>query len=257
MVLGIRQVAIVRFDYRDPSVGSREVSINGCVHNLWSDSGFHVFPGVRRVNQRAAVIGVTGGIGSGKSTVARMLGRLGCLVIDSDAVVHELLRSPQMIEVIRKRWGSAVCTPEGAIDRSALGAKVFSDPGELKKLEDMLYPRIHEHRKQLMARHSGDPGIRAFILDAPKLFEAGVDKECDAVIFVEADEDVRRQRVAKARGWGEAELARREKMQFPLDKKKALADYVVVNNHADPDSLIPELERILDRVAGSLKQRNP
>lgn len=209
------------------------------------------------MSQRAAVIGVTGGIGAGKSTVARALGRLHCVVIDSDAVAHELLRSPEMIETIKREWGAAVCSPTGEIDRSALGAKVFADARELQKLEDLLYPRIHEHRRKVMADFAGDPKIRAFVFDAPKLFEAGVDKECDAVIFVDADEDVRRQRVAESRGWSHAELARREKMQIPLDKKRAMADYVVVNNHAGLDSLTAELERILDRVAGAINQRNP
>ena len=190
--------------------------------------------------------------------VARQLGRLGCVVIDSDAVAHALLRSPEVMDAIRREWGTDVCGPDKQIDRRALGAKVFADPKELQKLEDLLYPRIHEHRQRVMADHAGDPAVRAFVLDAPKLFEAGVDKECDAVIFVEADDDVRRQRVGKSRGWSEAELARREKMQIPLDKKRTMADYVVVNNsHAGPDSLTPELERILERVAGSLNQTKP
>jgi dephospho-CoA kinase len=197
------------------------------------------------------VIGVTGGIGAGKSAVAQMLGTLGTLVIDSDTLAHEELRSADVIEAIKAQWGSAVFRANGQVDRAALGSKVFGDPAELKKLENLLYPRINRHRRKIIAEHAGRPGLRAVVLDAPKLYEAGVDKECDAVLFVDADEEVRIRRVAKSRGWGPAELARREKMQIPLDKKRAMADYVVVNNHTGLDSLTPELKRILDSVVGS------
>lgn len=206
---------------------------------------------VKVVNQNVPVIGITGGIGAGKSAVARMLGEFGALVIDSDVLAHEELRTLEVIEAVKAKWGLAVCSESGEIDRAALGAKVFADPVELQKLEDLLYPRIHRRRRQIIAEHAGDPGVRAIILDAPKLYEAGVDKECDAVIFVDADEGERVSRVAQSRGWSPAELARREKLQIPLDKKRAMADYVVVNNQAGLDSLIPELKRILESVVGS------
>ena len=198
-----------------------------------------------------AVIGITGGIGAGKSTVARGLGQLGALVIDSDQLAHEELQSPEVIAEIRSRWGPRVFAPDGAIDRKALGAVVFDAPGELRKLEDLLYPRIERRRKQIVAEQTGRRGIRAVVLDAPKLYEAGVDKECDAVVFVDADESVRLDRVARTRGWNREELHRREKMQIPLDKKKAMADYVVVNNHPGLDLLTSQLKRIFDSVVGS------
>lgn len=204
-----------------------------------------------RVKHNLPVIGVTGGIGAGKSTVAQGLGALGALVIDSDALAHEELRSLEVVEAVKAQWGPGVCTPSGEVDRAALGSLVFGDPAELKKLEDLLYPKINRRRRQIIADHEGQPGIRAVVLDAPKLYEAGVDKECDAVIFVDADEGVRVRRVSQARGWSRAELAKREKMQIPLDKKRAMADYVIVNNHTGLDSLTPELKRILDSVVGS------
>lgn len=194
---------------------------------------------------------MTGGIGAGKSTVAKVLGQLGALVIDSDALAHEELRSAEVVKAIKALWGAAVCSADGEIDRAALGAKVFADAAELKKLEDLLYPRINQRRRRIIADHAGQPGLLAVVLDAPKLYEAGVDRECDAVIFVDADEEVRLRRVAESRGWSPAELARREKLQIPLDKKRAMADYVIVNNHPGPDSLTPKLQRILDFVVGS------
>jgi dephospho-CoA kinase len=203
------------------------------------------------VTQNLPVIGITGGIGAGKSSVARVLAKLGALVIDSDALAHDELRSTEVTEAIRAMWGAEVCSAGGEINRTALGRKVFSDPVELQRLEDLLYPRINRRRRQIVAEEAGKKGLRAVVLDAPKLHEAGVDKECDAVIFVDADEDVRLRRVSQSRGWTPAELARREKMQIPLDKKRSMADYVVVNNHTGVDSLLPELKRILESVVGS------
>lgn len=202
------------------------------------------------LTQNLPVIGITGGIGAGKSAVARILGDLGALVIDSDTMAHQELRSPEVVEAIKALWGDEVCTPGGEIDRAALGRRVFANPAELKRLEDLLYPRINRRRREIIASNSGRPEFRAVVLDAPKLHEAGVDKECDAVIFVDADDETRLRRVAQSRGWSQEELARREKMQIPLDKKRAMADYVVVNNHSGPDSLTPELKRILDCVVG-------
>lgn len=203
------------------------------------------------MNSQLAVIGVTGGIGAGKSTVARLLGGLGTLVIDSDRLAHEELQSPTVVAAVRELWGQAVLSPQGEVDRAKLGSVVFHDPRQLQKLEDLLYPKIHQRRRQIIEKHAADPQVRAVVLDAPKLYEAGVDKECDAVIFVDADEKTRLSRVSQTRGWDEAELARREKMQIPLDKKKAMADYVVVNNHPSVDSLTLTLQRILDSVVAS------
>lgn len=197
------------------------------------------------------MIGITGGIGAGKSAVAGVLASLGTIVIDSDKLAHDELKSPEVIDAIRARWGAKVFDRQGAIERKALAAIVFSDPAELQWLESLLYPRINLRRRTIVDGLKGRPDVRAVVLDAPKLYEAGVHHECDAVLFVDADEAQRRQRVLKTRGWDAAELARREKMQIPLDKKKAMADYVVVNNHPGLDSLTPELQRILDKVVGS------
>lgn len=193
------------------------------------------------------IIGITGGIGAGKSTVARAFEALGAKVIDSDALAHEELAEPEVIRELRSWLGDAICNDAGATNRRALAKIVFDDPAALQRLEDLLYPRIHRRRREMIAEANADPAIRAIVLDAPKLYEAGVDKECDAVIFVDADERVRRARVAAERGWKGEELARRESRQIPLDIKRKKADYVVAN-HSTIDELRPELERILFSV---------
>ncbi len=197
------------------------------------------------------MIGLTGGIGAGKTTVARILESLGCVVLDSDRMAHEELREPDVAGVLRSWWGEAIVTSSGEVDRSKLAGIVFNDANELKRLEGLLYPRLHRRRERIFARLADDDRVRAIVLDAPMLHEAGVDKVCDAVIFVAADDEIRARRVAATRGWSEEEWRRREKLQIPLDKKRALADHVVVNGHSDIGLLRPEIERIFDSVLRS------
>jgi len=166
-------------------------------------------------------------------------------------MAHEELRDPEVVATLRSWWGPSILGLDGEVYRKALGAIVFKDAGKLKRLEDLLYPRLQRRRHLVFAELGGNKAVRAFVLDAPKLHEAGVDRTCDAVIFVEAAGEVRTRRVALTRGWTDAELHRRENLQIPLDKKRALADYVVVNDHSDIDSLRPEIERIFDSVLKS------
>lgn len=200
---------------------------------------------------RKPIIGLAGGIGSGKSSVARILETLGAAVIDSDRLSHEQLAEPEVREALRSLWGGSPFTPEGVVDRKALAAIVFRDPDALRQLEALLYPRIERRRAELQAEYERDPRVRAVVIDAPKLFEVGLDARCDAVIFVEAERGVRVERVRRSRGWSEEELDRREKLQIPLDSKRARADHTVVNN-STVETLRSELERILATVIGTL-----
>lgn len=168
-------------------------------------------------------------------------------MIDSDRLAHVELDAPEVIQALRESHGDRILDANGRIDRRALGGVVFDDPMSLKGLEDLLYPRLKLRRAAIVAAANEDPEVRAIVLDAPKLYEAGVDRECDAVIFVEADAATRGARVASARGWGAEELTRRESCQIPLDTKREKADYVVTN-HSTIDELRPELERILFSV---------
>jgi len=192
------------------------------------------------------IIGLVGGIGAGKSSVARILQSLGAAVIDSDRLAHDELADPEVIAMLRGWWGDKVC-PSNEVNRKVLASIVFSDPHELDRLEKLLYPRIHRHRERLVEGFDADLAVRAIVLDAPKLYEAGLGNYCDAVIFVEADWPVRVRRVATSRGWSEAELRRRENLQNSLDTKRANADHVVIN-HTSWDQLRTDVERIFSSV---------
>ncbi|MCH7872383.1 MAG: dephospho-CoA kinase [Planctomycetes bacterium] len=197
------------------------------------------------------LIGLAGGIGAGKSEVARILENLGAAVIDSDRLAHEELDAPGVVKTLREWWGSSVCTDHGRADRGKIGAIIFDNPSERARLEALLYPRISARREAMLEAYESDPNVKAVVLDTPKLFEVGLDEICHTVIFVDADWAVRVRRVADARNWTEEELKRREIIQDPLDMKKARADHVI-SNQTDTEDLRREVERVFATVIGSV-----
>ena len=193
------------------------------------------------------VIGLAGGIGSGKSTVARLLADLGAAVISSDELNREELEPPGVKETLQAWWGSRSLTPEGRVNRAAVREIVAADPDARKRLEALLHPLIGKRRIELTNQYQNDPAVRAIVWDSPLLYEAGLASDCDAVVFVDADDGVRRERVLRERGWTAPQLERLEKTQKPLDFKRTSADYRVVNN-SDRDALRPQVEDVFSRI---------
>jgi dephospho-CoA kinase len=174
------------------------------------------------------VIGLVGGIGAGKSQVARALEDLGFAVIDSDKEAKAALDRPEVRERLVKWWGDRVLEPTGRVDRKRVAEIVFSDPAQRTRLEELVHPLVKLRRSELVARAMAD-GAMGVVVDAPLLLEAGVDQECDYVVFVDAPLEVREARV-RGRGWEAGELARREKAQLPLEEKRRRADIAIVND---------------------------
>ncbi len=197
------------------------------------------------------IIGITGGIGSGKSTVARMFGEMGCLVIDADVQVRDAYQDPAIVERLREWWGDEIIQQPNSgpaqVNRKKIADIVFSDPGQKQRLEDLLHPKVAELRQQRMVEAADDPQIVAFIWDTPLLFEAGLRSGCDAIIFVESPFSQRLERVQQSRQWGEAELRRREKSQWPLDKKREISDYII-DNTANADHVRGQVREVLFRI---------
>jgi len=197
------------------------------------------------------IIGIAGGIGSGKSHVARLFGELGCAVIDSDAQVHAAYRDPGVLQTLRQWWGDEVIQPDGTINRPAVAKRVFGDPAQRRRLEALIHPMVNRARTQEMLDVVGSLTIRAqplaFVWDTPLLFEAGLREACDAIVFVDAPHEVRLERVARSRGWGLEEMARRENSQWPLDKKKNLSDDVI-RNAAEAEDLCNQVRQVLSRI---------
>jgi dephospho-CoA kinase len=189
------------------------------------------------------VIGLVGGIGSGKSLVGSMLADLGCLVCHSDELARSALADPAVRDELVRWWGREVLDPSGAVDRRAVAGKVFADPAERKRLEALLHPRIESARRRTFA--AAPPGTRALVIDAPLLLEVGLDRECDAIIYIDSPRADRLRRLAETRGWDSAELERRESAQWPLDRKRAAAHHVLVNAGNQP-ALRSEVQKALE-----------
>lgn len=200
------------------------------------------FMGVRK-----PIIGLAGGIGSGKSTVARILAELGAAVIDADELNRQVLVAQETRDILVSWWGRRILAADGSVDRAAIADLVFRDPMERARLESLVHPLIAERRERLLEQYQDNPQVRAIVIDAPLLFEAGLVERCDRVVFVETDRGVRTARVASDRGWSGEELARREKSQLPLDLKRRRADHVCRNN-SDMAVLRQQVEALFSQV---------
>lgn len=202
------------------------------------------------------IIGIAGGIGSGKSTVAAILCDLGAKVIDADRINHQELDSAEVLETLVGWWGEAVVALAPGADgsgvrrranRSVIREIVRERPAELSRLERLVHPRIARRSEELLAAYDRDPDIRAIVWDAPLLYEVGLAERCDCVVFVHADEPTRLKRVRQARGWDEEDLARLQASQKPLDFKRNRADYTVENN-SDMGDLRRQVESVFSRI---------
>ncbi|MAD78996.1 MAG: dephospho-CoA kinase [Planctomycetaceae bacterium] len=185
--------------------------------------------------RRVPVIGLAGGIGAGKSVVASALASAGCVISDSDRDAAEVLADPAVVETLRSWWGDEVVAPGGGIDRSVIAARIFGDDDARRRLESLVHPAVHRLREARFAAAPAD--AVALVIDAPLLFEAGLDEACDAVFFVDAPWASRLARVTEHRGWDESELRRREAAQWPIEEKRRRATCIIEN-----DSTVAALE---------------
>lgn len=177
---------------------------------------------------RPPTIGLVGGIGSGKSAVAAAWREAGCCVCDSDLLGRQALEDPVVRETLIGWWGAGIIGADGHVDRGAIAAIVFGDPAERRRLESLTHPWIERTRRAAFA--AAPASTPAFVIDAPLLLEVGLDRECDAIVFVDAPRVERLRRVRERRGWDEGELERRENAQWSLDRKRAKASHVIVND---------------------------
>lgn len=201
------------------------------------------------------VIGLAGGVGAGKSAAAGCLGRLGCVVIDSDARAKALLDTPAVRDRLVRWWGDRVVRHDWRIDREVVADIVFSDAAERRRLEGLIHPMLEEAREATI-REAIEAGAAGVVIDAPLLFEAGLDARCDAVIFVEAPRQSRLARVSRSRGWDEAELDRRESAQTALEIKRERAHYVLTNT-GPADELCEQARRVLGMIHEGMARRSP
>lgn len=197
------------------------------------------------------LIGIVGGIASGKSFVARALEKLGAGRLDADAAGHEVLREPHVEAALRRRWGSEVFAPDGGIDRRLLAKRVFGNSpdaaDDLAYLEQLTHPRIAGRLlEQATALVATDK--TTLILDAPVLLKAGWDRFCTHLLFVDSSLENRLRRAAE-RGWKPGELEAREALQEHLEQKRRLAD-LFVSNDGTAEETEAEVARLWSELSG-------
>jgi dephospho-CoA kinase len=194
---------------------------------------------------RIPFVGLTGGIGAGKSEALKALERAGAATLSSDAVVHDLLATDEVRADLVERFGPDVA-PGGQIDRDAMAAVVFSDPGKRDWLEEYLWPKVGERiwawREELATR--SDPP-RAAVVEVPLLFESEMQEAFDHTIAVSADDDLRAERIGER---GHTGVASRESRQLSQQEKAERADFAVRN-----DGTVEQLEEVLGGILETIE----
>lgn len=193
------------------------------------------------------IIGLTGPSGAGKGTVSDIFAKFGLPVMDADQIYHALLLPPSpCLNAIVARFGARILTKEGTLDRAALGDAVFTDPAALEDLNHIAHTfvmqEVNRQLDQLRKR-----GIRAAVLDAPQLFEAGAHKICSTVVSVLADKALRAERIMRRDGIGMERAMRRIQAQKSDTFFRTNSNYIIENN-GSTESLIPKVKQILVEV---------
>ncbi|MHC4744830.1 MAG: dephospho-CoA kinase [Planctomycetota bacterium] len=196
------------------------------------------------------IIGILGGIGSGKSTVAGEFAKLGCAVIDADKLAHSLLEEDDIRAQIVGLFGPQICDSSGNIDRKKLAETVFSDCEKLGRLNKIIHPRVLAQGEELIRQYNEQDDVKAIVLDMPLLAEVGWDKRCDRIVFVECDRQIRAQRAEKAGFFDEKQQRIRENFQNSLDSKASLADNSI-NNNSDFSELVRQVVSIFSSILDS------
>lgn len=196
------------------------------------------------------VVGLVGGIASGKSQIARLLAAEGASVIDADQIGHDVLTRPLVARHLARLFGDQILDPQGQIDRRALGSLVFEEDGasqRLQQLQEVVHPMIHaEAVKQLRQLNERERPPQLIVIDAPLLLEAGWAPMCDFIWFIETPIEARIAR-AQTRGWGDVHLFNRESQQMPLDAKRAQATHII-DGTATAEQQVRQLRHLIGQM---------
>ena len=188
-------------------------------------------------------VGLTGGIGSGKSAVSRLLRSYGAAVVDADLVAREVVAvgTPGLAAVV-EAFGHEVLQADGSLDRAALGRRVFTDPEELARLNAITHPRIADRTRELF-REAVESGAPVLVHDVALLVENGLTRDYDDIVVVAADPATQLDRLVRLRGMSEDEARARIAAQLPLEDKLAVATHVI-RNDGPLEELAPQVEQV-------------
>ncbi len=195
------------------------------------------------------LVGLTGNIASGKSTVAQLLSERGATIIDADVLARRAVeRGSKAFEAIVKRWGTSVLAPDGHLDRAALRRVVFGNPKELESLNEIVHPEV-EHLREMRISEARARGDRIVVCDIPLLFEKKMVDHFDRIVLVDAPRPLRLERLVSDRGLRETEAMDMIAAQMPAELKRARADFVI-----DNATTLTQLEGRVNDVWASLIQ---
>jgi dephospho-CoA kinase len=198
------------------------------------------------------LVGLTGGVATGKTTVGKMFKQCGCTLINADELAREVVRpGSQAWREIVKTFGKSILNPDQTLDRHALGAIVFRHPARRRALERIIHPRVARLQAKLMQRAAKHNPQAVIIYEVPLLFEAGVDKRVDRIVVVTADRETQIIRLKRRNGLTRAEALRRIKSQLALSRKIARADIVLDGTLCRPllRAEVRKLHRAFQRLA--------
>lgn len=192
-------------------------------------------------------IGLTGGIGSGKSTVAKLLAEHGYVVVDADKIAREIMEpgSP-VLDDVAAAFGDDLINEDGSMDRGELARRAFVDKQATQKLNSITHPaiRAESERRFAAAEAAGEPAV---VYDMPLLVELGMHRDMDLTVVVDVDAEERVRRLTTSRGLDEADARARIAQQLDADTRNAAADVIIDNNGAEAD-LKPQVERLIKRI---------
>lgn len=181
-------------------------------------------------SDKTPIIGILGGVGSGKSTVAAEFVKLGCKAIDADKIAHQLLETEAVKSRVITSFGADILDSAGKIDRVKLAKLVFCSNEKLSVLNNILHPLVLGRVEQLISEYNHQPEVVAIVLDMPLLAEVGWEKRCDMLIFVDCKRGLRAKRAGKNGFFNKKQLETRENFQISLDNKIHIADNTIDNN---------------------------
>ncbi|MBI5779316.1 MAG: dephospho-CoA kinase [Planctomycetes bacterium] len=192
---------------------------------------------------KPVIIGLTGGIGSGKTYVAGIFRGQGGKVIDADRIAHQVIDCPAVRRTLIKWYGRDILDKNGRIIRRKVAEVVFVGPGKIRRLNRLTHPYI---RKEMLNRIKR-AGSSVIVIDAPLLLESHLDKLCDYVVFIRTPEKLRLKRIMASRDWDLTESRRRARHQMPLSKKKSMADFTI--NNSTSATALAQVKRIFKMIS--------
>jgi dephospho-CoA kinase len=198
--------------------------------------------------RRMILVGLTGGVATGKSTVAEMFKQCGAVVIDADQLARDVVEpgKPAWREIV-KTFGKTILNPDRSLNRQALGSIVFRHPAKRRALEHIIHPRVAREQTKLTKQAARIDPHAVVIYDVPLLFEAGIDKRVDHTIVVTADRNTQIARLKKRNDLSRPEALRRIRSQMPLAKKVRRADHVL-NGTLPRPALRKQVDQLLNRL---------